>query len=868
MNIRDCDNKYEKYLKLRLKNTPNLLLLLNREGSIDFLSDSFSSLIGEEKSRYIINRPFVELYRIFPTDSSAEIGQAIINKIKNSRNISITQLKADFTDSFVPDPYILQVIPLLDNDGSFEGMQVTLYNENTMLHAETENQLLALMEYAPLSCTLRDENNHIIACNQETVRMFGVSSKNDVIQHFETFYPEYQPDGMLSEEKRRIFTEEVIKKGYIEYEWIYTSASGESIPVNATMVVIPWYESFRIAVYARDMRNIKAKDEAIRQAEYANAAKSNFLANMSHEIRTPMNAIIGMSELIRTDNFDEQQKEFFEDIKNMSRALLKIINDILDFSKIEVNKMTLSPVHFNLRDVVDNMVSLFRFTARGKGLDFDFSFEPGTMEFAYGDDVRIRQVVTNILNNAIKYTRHGSVKFRVGSAILNGKDYTVFTVSDTGIGIKEEDSAKLFSQFERFDTRLNRDIIGTGLGLAIAKRLTDMMGGFFNVESEYEKGSVFSVYLPLKKGNPSKMQKAVESGTIIADPSIQVLVVDDNPVNLRVANVFLSKYQIMAEFAESGEDALEILKSKKYDLIFMDHMMPLMDGLETTAIIRKMDSAPWYKTVPIVALTANAVEGTRELFLRSGMNDFISKPIEVKELNRVLTRWLPADKIRYVQTENEAVPKKPLPDSALPRKEQPVLNKAVGLNNSSGDERLFIQLLRDFYKVHRNDLDKLKAAWQAGDRRTACRLAHTLKSSSAIIGAQLFSRIAYKAETALNEKSNESTGSIDKIVAELEPVFTTLVREISGLLSSEVNQSKALPFDRDKALVLIPKLIPLLERSDCSVFGLRDEIDVIFASYGEKGEELLRLVDEFEFPRAAKLLLEIRDELDNNFSGI
>ena len=865
MNIRDSESIYEKYLKLRLKNTPNLLLLLDKKGLIDFISDSFRRLIGDEKSGQILNRPFTEMYRLFPSGSNAENAQAIFNKIKNGGDISITPLKADFTGSSKLEPYLLQAVPLLDNDGNFEGIQIVLYSEKTLIHAEAEDQNLALLEYAPLACTLRDEDNQIITCNREAARMFGVSSKDELIKFSDTFYPEFQPDGSLSVEKLNEVLASILKEGYLEYDWMYKTALGENLPVKSTAVVLPWGDSYRIAIYSRDLRNIQAKDKALRQAEYANAAKSSFLANMSHEIRTPMNAIIGMSELIRTDNLDEQQKDFFDDIKKMSRALLKIINDILDFSKIEVNKMTLTPVHFNLRELVENMVSLSRFSARGKGINFISYFDPGTMEIIYGDDVRIRQIITNVLNNAVKYTRDGSIKFYVKPLSRDGKDYTVFIVQDTGIGIKQEDIGKLFNQFEQFDSQMNREIIGTGLGLAISKRLTDMMDGFFEVESEYGEGSVFSVFLPLVKGDPSKIIKIADAGMIMADPSVQVLVVDDNPVNRKVANIYLSRFGINADFAESGEEGVELAKGKKYNLVFMDHMMPGMDGLEATSVIRRLDSDGWYKTSPIVALTANAVEGTRELFLRRGMNDFISKPIELKELNRVLAKWLPADKIRLQSPENgngsgSVSPVSSSPPEAAP-KAAPVLNKAVGLNHSIGDERLFVQLLRDFRKVHREDINKLKAAWEAGDRKTACRLAHTLKSSSAIIGAELLSKIAYEAEKALDENSKETTASIEKIIAELEPAFTLLIREVDNLLSVEVSKSDPLPFDREKALLLIKKLLPLLERSDSTVFELREEIDQIFTPLGEDGEELLDLVDEFEFPKAEKLLLEIKAAL-------
>ena len=866
MNIRDCENKYERYLRLRLKNSPNLSLFINRDGLVDFISDSFIALIGEENHAKIKAHHFSEIYRLFSNTSSSEFGQAAFEKLKSGGDTVTTHIKADFTGLSKQEPYIVQAFPLLDVDGSFEGVQVVFYNENKLLHAESEEQLLSLIDSVPMACTLRSIDNHIIACNNETARMFGVSGKDDVIRLFDTFYPEYQSDGSPSKEKMRLHMETAVRDGCLQYEWMYRTASGEELPVMSTAIRIPWGSSSRVAVYSMDLRSIQAMNEAVRLAEDANAAKSSFLANMSHEIRTPMNAIIGMSELMRTDNLDKQQLEFFDDIKKMSQALLKIINDILDYSKIEVNKLTLSPVHFSLRDLIENLVSLSRFAARSKGLEFICTFDPGVTDVVFGDDVRVRQILTNILNNATKYTRHGSVSLRIGSQKKDEKDYTVFSVQDTGTGIKNDDVPKLFMQFERFDSRMNRDVIGTGLGLAISKRLTTMMEGFIEVKSEYGKGSVFSIFLPLKKGDPSQIALPSVSELIIADPSVEVLVVDDNPINLKVANIFLAKHKIQAEFAESGEEALEFAKVKKYDLIFMDHMMPGMDGLEATAQIRKLGSDEWYKTVPIIALTANVMSGTRTLFLNGGMSDCISKPVEEKEINRVLGKWLPKEKYSRVSPEasagslNETAGN--LPVSTVSANGKPVLNTAVGLVNSSGEEKLYYQLMREFAKVHRQDLEKLKTALQSGERKTACLIAHTLKSSSAIIGAEPFSKIAASAESILEPNSGKENADVEKIIRELEEAHSVLFGELDRLLPPKKKEIRSAPPEREKVVELIGKLAPLLEISDSAAYSYRDEIEETIAPLGEDGEEFLNLVDDFEFLEAANILSKIKKNLN------
>ncbi|MDR1930376.1 MAG: response regulator [Treponema sp.] len=594
----------------------------------------------------------------------------------------------------------------------------------------------------------------------------------------------------------------------------------------------------------------------IRRTESANTAKSRFLAAMSHEIRTPMNTIIGMSDLIRTDNLDEGQKEFFNNIKKMSKALLQIINDILDLSKVESGKMELVPVHFDLRDMYDNIVSMNRFMAEGKGLEFRSSFDTPA-RIVYGDDIRIRQVLTNMLSNAIKYTRRGFVDFRVKPAEAEGKTFTAFIVTDTGIGIKEENLSKLFEEFERLDPDKNRGIIGTGLGLSITKRLVKMMGGRIDVESEYGKGSVFTVLLPLPSGDPEKVEKTAITDGVVTDGSVNVLVVDDNDINLKVALAYLEKYNIRGDTAGSGKEALEKIRKKQYHLIFMDHMMFEMDGIETTARIRAADNE-WYRTCPIIALSANAVPGSRRLFLDGGMDDFLSKPIDPGAFNTILVKWLPKDKI---------IRKTAPAGNAGPAAEK-TLDRSLGLSYALNDEKLYRQLLSDFAADHGEDPVKIRSALDAGDRKTAHRLAHTLKSTAGLIGAQALRSAALALENALGGAADIPLGDeLERLKRECGAALDELVgdvrlsrREKTAVLSP-AERPETGKLDKDRALALIAKLAGLLKSGSAASLDMVEEIREALSPAGEECEKLIGRIEDFDFAEGAEILDRIRDTI-------
>ena len=522
----------------------------------------------------------------------------------------------------------------------------------------------------------------------------------------------------------------------------------------------------------------------------ASKAKSQFLAQMSHEIRTPINAVLGMNEMILRESKSNEILDYAKNIQSAGRTLLTLINSILDFSKIEDGKMEIMPVRYETWNLINDLINMTVERANKKGLEFKTEIDSNLPKSLYGDDVRLRQIITNILTNAIKYTEKGSVTLKIGGKQTDTDTFELeVKVQDTGIGIRAEDMEKLFQSFQRLDNEKTRNIEGTGLGIAIVQKLLEMMKSKLEVSSEYGHGSEFSFKLLQKiiDKTPLGDYSAYEIET--TDDSVQekyltaenakILAVDDNDMNLKVISGLLKRNKIIPDLAESGQSGIELAKKNFYHIIFLDNMMPGLSGIETLKIMQREKILN--EKTKVVMLTASATAGMREIYLSEGFDDYLSKPIEVNELETILERHLPAEIVSFeVEGQEKSVELEEVEEtvgedefSKSERKKFaeicPDFDLDTGLSYCMDSKTFLVEIMRTFKEPKK--ADAIQAAFESEDWKNYAILVHALKSTSRTIGAVNLSKKAEKSELAAkNDNIEEIKAGHDDLMQNYQKV--------------------------------------------------------------------------------------------------
>ncbi|MCL2755016.1 MAG: ATP-binding protein, partial [Oscillospiraceae bacterium] len=714
-------------------------------------------------------------------------------------------------------------------------MLTTIERQNVKMKDANE-RLSTMIDVTPLCIQVWDKDLNTVNCNDAAVKLYGFASKDEYVEKFMTCCsPEFQPDGQRSGEKAAALVNQAFAQGYSNFEWMHRIPVDDTpLPAEITLIRVTMSDRNYVIGFTRDLREHKAYMAELEKAnesriaretaEAANKTKSIFLANMSHEIRTPMNSIIGFSELAQYGDIPLKTREYLYNIQESAQWLLKLINDILDISKIESGKIELENIPFDLTDIFAHCQSVIMPKSAEKGILLYCYAEPSVGKKLIGDPIRLRQVILNLLSNAVKFTNAGTVKLL---AALNRIDEThakiSFEIKDSGIGMTPEQINRIFEPFKQADESITRKFGGTGLGLTITKNIIELMGGTLSVESTPGIGSKFAFEIAFELIDDTA---DISDGEIVVSeyekPNFdgEVLICEDNSLNQQVICDHLARVGLRTVVAHNGREGVRVIEervksgTKPFDLIFMDIHMPVMDGLEASAKIAELK----IKT-SIVALTANIMSNDVELYKRSGMSDTLGKPFTANDLWRCLVKFVPVknyttiDKSRQTEEENK-------------------IKRKLKIN---------------FAKSNQGTYESLENALEIGDMKTAHRIAHTLKSNAAQIGAKRLKIAAVSAETTLkdgifltDEQKRAIKSELDKILDELAPLLAEAKAE--DTVQSAIT-------DAAEIRKLFETLEPLLRDNDTKCLKLIDTLKAVADT-----EMLTEQIEEYDFDGALESL--------------